>query len=133
MKKINFMFEKFNPNPLGRKDACDCVIRAICKITGMSWVEVYDELYQYGLSIGGFGNEKEVYSAMLKDKGYEFHAIKREKSKRACCVEQFCKEHPKGSYILRLAHHLTAVVDGVCYDTWYPQGCSVYGYWTKEE
>ena len=136
MKQVKFLFEKFNPNPYAVQgkvhDKGDCVIRAISKVTGMTWVEVYDELYQYGLSIGDFGNNKKVYGAMLKDKGYEFQSIKRVKGKTAPTVESFCKEHTSGSYILRLAHHITAIVDGVCYDTWYPQECTVYGYWEKK-
>ena len=32
--------------------------------------------------------------------------------------EKFCKLYPKGRYILCMANHLTACVDGIIYDTW---------------
>lgn len=31
---------------------------------------------------------------------------------------KFCNPHPTGSYILRMAGHLSSCVDGVILDTW---------------
>lgn len=136
MANVKFLFEIYNPNPYAEKgkkhDKGDCVVRAICKATGLSWEDVYTELYQYGLMIGDFGNSKLVYGAMLKDRGFGYESVKRTKGKKAPTVESFCKEHTTGTYILRLAHHITTIVDGVCYDTWYPQDCTIYGYWIKK-
>jgi hypothetical protein len=33
-------------------------------------------------------------------------------------VGEFAKQHPKGTYLISVRNHLTAVVDGVVYDTW---------------
>lgn len=136
MKEVKFLFEKFNPNPFaqeGKKhDKGDCVIRAICKATGMGWFDVYDELCAIGRLIGDWGDRKHVYSQMIESKGFMKVAVPRVKGKKATTVEQFCKDHPEGTFILRLAHHLTCVVDGVCYDTWYPQDYTVYLYWIKK-
>ena len=136
MKEIKFRFEKYNPNPFYEKDKKytkgDCVIRAICKVTGLGWYEVYDLLCAKGRAMCDFGNQKEVYEAVLSDLGFQWVVVKREKRKKAETVESFMESHQQGGYILRLAHHLTAVVDGVNYDAWYPQGYSVYGYWTKK-
>ena len=32
-------FKYYNPNPEGHEDACDCVVRALCAATGLSWYE----------------------------------------------------------------------------------------------
>ena len=34
--------EYYNPNPKGRLDADDCVMRALCNVTGMSWYDLFD-------------------------------------------------------------------------------------------
>ena len=33
-------------------------------------------------------------------------------------AKEFALTHPNGTYILRLAHHLSAIVDGKIRDTW---------------
>lgn len=41
----------------------------------------------------------------------------------------FCKRYPTGRFLLRLAHHVVAVVDGKAYDTWDSTGKCVYTAW----
>ena len=136
MAKVDFKYEVFNPNPYhveGKKHTQgDCVIRALCKATGMGWFEVYDMLCAKGRELGDFGNKKSVYSTVLIELGWASVPLPRIKGKKAMTVESFIKEHPTGTYILRLAHHLTTIVDGICYDTWYPQSQTIYTYWTKK-
>lgn len=134
-KEVKFVWTKWDNNPnyeIGKKYVYgDCVIRAICKVTGLDWYEVYDMLSAKGRELGSFGDMKFVYEAVLKDLGFIWVSCPRTKGVKALNVETFCKQHEHGGYILRLAHHLTAVCDGCCYDVWYPQGYTVYGYWTK--
>ena len=47
-------------------------------------------------------------------------------------VDGFAKEHPKGTYILNVAHHVVACVDGKYYDTWDSGYKSLYGYYEEE-
>jgi hypothetical protein len=42
---------------------------------------------------------------------------------------QFCKRYPKGHFILRMAHHVAAVVDGNLYDSWDSSRRCVYSAW----
>ena len=132
-KEVKFLWENWNNNPYYKEgtkyDFGDCVIRAICKAKGLDWFEVYDLLAAKGRQMGSFGNWKEVYEAVLKDLGFYWVSCPRTKGVKAMDVETFIKKHEAGAYILRLAHHLTAVVGGCCYDTWYPQHSTVYGYW----
>lgn len=135
MKKINFKYQPYNPNPYHKKGTKathgDCVIRAICKAANLDWFDVYDMLCKRGRELGDFGDRITVYPTVLKDLGFIEVSVKREKGKKAMTVESFIKEHPTGTYILRLAHHATAIVEGVCYDTWYPQTDTVYRYFEK--
>ena len=135
-KEVKFIWSFWCNNPYyekGKKyDFGDCVIRAIGRVTGMSWFEIYDLLAAKGREYGSFGNWKQVYEQVLSDLGFVWVSIPRAKGKKAMNVERFIKEHEQGGYILRLAHHLTSVLDGCCYDTFYPQGSTVYGYWTKK-
>jgi len=41
----------------------------------------------------------------------------------------FTELHPKGSYILKMAGHITTCIDGVIYDTWDCTYRSVYTAW----
>ena len=135
-KGIKFKYEVYNPNPYhveGTKATHgDCVIRALCKATGLGWFDVYDRLCAKGREQGDFGDRTPVYSAVLVELGWVNRPVKRIRGKKAPTVESFIEEHPTGTYILRLAHHLSTIVDGVCYDTWYPQSKTVYTYWEKK-
>ena len=42
---------------------------------------------------------------------------------------EFCRRYPKGSFILKLAHHVAAVEDGVLIDTWDCSDKCVYTAW----
>ena len=46
-------------------------------------------------------------------------------------VDEFAKDHPNGTYICKVAHHVVAVVDGEYYDTWDSGWRSMYGYYEK--
>lgn len=135
MKEVKFCFDFYNPNPLYEKDKSnhrgDCVIRAICAATKLDWYYVYDLLCAKGRELCDFGDRISVLQAAMPELGFNWTPIERLKRKKAMTVQDFIREYPSGTYILRLAHHLTAVVDGVCYDTWFPQSKTLYGYWSK--
>ena len=121
---ISKYYEQYNPNPIGNETG-DCIIRALCKITDQDWLSIYDDLCK-------LGREKYTPFTCLEIQDYIFtkyfffkkHKVIRQKGKKALNVETFCKEHPTGKYILRLAHHVIAVVDGKYYD--------IYPCWDKK-
>lgn len=120
------MFIHFNPNP--RKDTDDCVIRALCKVFDQPWEKVYMGLCLKGLELYDWGNNNEVWDAYLRNKGFV-----REVIPNTCpdcyTVEDFCRDHPTGSYILGTGTHAVAVVDGNFYDSGYSgQKVPIYFY-----
>lgn len=64
------MFIFYNPNPK-RKLVDDCVVRAICKITGKTWIEVYYELTDEGAEVGDLFWQNYVWGRYLTRQGFE--------------------------------------------------------------
>lgn len=121
-------FVKSNPNPVKDKVG-DCVFRALCHATGKSWLNVYDELCDLGRKLYCPPNWKDAYNRYLFLNGFLWTPLKRVKGCSAFTVKTFAETHPKGVYVLRLAHHLVCVRDGFWYDTWNCYDSSVYGYY----
>ena len=110
------MYIFYNPNPLG-KIVGDCVVRAITKVTGLDWDTVYLGIVMQGYELKDMPSTNYVWGKYLKGQGFTRHAIPN-----ICpdcyTVEDFCREHPQGNYLLATDSHLIAVVDGDWYDTW---------------
>lgn len=125
------MYKEYNANPVERKGQ-DCTVRAISKILGKSWDEVYISLCTYGLKYYDMPSANYVWGAYLMDKGY-----KREVIPNTCpqcyTVDDFANDHPKGSYILALTGHVVAVFDGDYYDSWDSGREVPIYYWRKED
>lgn len=125
------MFIDYNPNPLGRRVG-DCVIRAISKVTGYPWDDVFLSLMVEAYTIKDMPAANAVWGSYLRKIGYE-----RESIPNTCpdcyTVLDFCRDHPEGSYILTCQNHVVAVVDGNYYDTWNSGHEPIFFYWKKEE
>jgi hypothetical protein len=145
-------------NDGGRKDAgykgqtSDCVTRSIAIITGKPYKEVYDALNVLSeskklgrrLEKNAYGNSyvkvsssrtgvvRKIYDEYLKSLGYKW--IPTMGIGTGCKIHLNPDELPKGRLIVRLSKHLTAIIDGIIYDTF---DCSreenrcVYGYYIK--
>lgn len=124
------MFIYCNVHPQ-QKLVGDCVKRAITKATGMDYNEVKRQLNRYKKVSGAesFNDKKNCYAYVENVLGgikISFPAVKGEPRMNG---KRFCKEFPKGSYILSMAGHWTCCVDGVIYDTWDCTEKCVYQAW----
>lgn len=120
-------FKPYNPNPCGCRVG-DCTVRAICKATDLPWEHVYCALSAYGLSAKDLPSANHVWGKFLYDRGFRRNLIDRMDT----TVADFCREHPKGTYILAIEGHVVCVQDGFFYDTWDSgQEVPIY-YWKKE-
>jgi len=115
-------FEKVNTNPKGHRNG-DCSIRAISKATDKEWIVVFDELYKIGRLIFCLQNDIETIKIYLKD--FKHSSCKAIKGKKRLVVKDF----NTGTYILRIANHITCVKDNVLYDLWDCRDKCVYRYW----
>lgn len=105
-----------NPNPHGSITG-DCVVRAVSVALNMTWDEAYQILTDYGFRLKNMPNADSVWGEVLKDYGFTRKVIPD--TCPACySVRAFCKDHPKGTYVLATGSHVIAVIDGDYYDSW---------------
>lgn len=125
------MYEYYNPNPFN-KIIGDCVIRAICKVTDEKWNKVYLDICNKGYFMKDMPSSNSVWGACLKDKGYIRHVIPNY-CPDCYSVKDFCKDNPKGKFILCLDGHVVAVINGTYFDTWDSGDEVPHCYWTEAQ
>ncbi len=128
-------FVYYQPNNKDLKDQFgDCQVRALSKALNISWVEAFDltipicrEMQTYTI----FGGTCEIGKESLRRIGFTYSGISNKKGSKRPTVDSFAKDHPTGTYIAKVAHHVVAIVDGKYYDTWDSGQKSMYGYYEK--
>lgn len=120
-------FIQSNPHPKGKRVG-DCVVRAIVHAFNRDYLEVRRELNQFKKEVGckTYKDHDFIYE-YLKD--YEEIKFKAEIGKPRTKVWDFLKEHPTGTFILKVRHHVTAVIDGYLKDSWDCGYLTVYKAW----
>lgn len=127
------VYQYFQPNDKDLKDKTgDCQIRAFCKVLNIPWVDAFDltipicrRLQTYTI----FDCNLEKTNEAMREMGFEYTGISNKKGSKRPTVESFARTHKTGRYILKVAHHVVACVDGVYYDTWDSGYKSLYGYY----
>lgn len=124
------MFCFCNPHPQG-KLVRDCVKRAITIATNKDYMDVQRDLNRFKEITGAekFNDNKNwkyYIEKVLKSNKLSFPAIPGEPRMNG---ERFCEKFPRGTYILRMAGHLTCCKDGFIYDTWDCSEKCVYNAW----
>lgn len=115
-----------NPHPDG-KLVGDCVKRAICLAEGRDYREVKIELNRLKRELGVEAfNSNENWKTYVERKKYEKLSFPAVPGKSRMDGHTFAETYTEGSYILRMAHHLVACVDGVILDTWDCRSRCVY-------
>ena len=112
-------FVLFNAHPEGKR-VNDCVKRAISLVAQMDYHQVSLELNRYKKITGATKfnsdyNPHKYCENVLKMKKLSFPA---ESGKARMNGDRFTREYPKGRYILNMAGHWTACIDGKIYDIW---------------
>ena len=123
-----FMFYNANPE---KSMVGDCTVRAIAKVLAQDWEKTYAEICLQGYIMHDMPSANRVWGAYLKSKGFKRYLMPDEKDDYT--VKDFCKDHPKGRYILAISGHVVAVVDGFYYDTWDSGDETPVYCWEKEE
>lgn len=126
----------YQPNSKDIKDEYgDCTIRALCKALDVTWLEAFDmtvPILRDNQVVNIFGAPVEVRNKFLYQLGFNYTGVSARKGSTRPTVDSFAKEHQTGTYILKVAHHVVACVDGKYYDTWDSGYKSLYGYYEKE-
>lgn len=114
--KVKKMFREFNSNPRNKRVG-DCVIRAISKALNKPWEDVYVQLVVQGYLMADLPSANAVWGAYLKNKGFSRDVVSAD-CPECYTVEDFCREHPTGIYILGTGTHAVCVINGDYFDTW---------------
>lgn len=125
------MYIDYNANPIGNRVG-DCTIRAISLALGQDWELTYSGIAVEGYKLCDMPSANHVWGAYLRSKGFKRNIIPDE-CPDCYTLEDFCADHPKGIYILALASHVVAVIDGDYYDTWDSGNEIPIYYWQKRE
>ena len=128
MFKTNFCYN--NPHPQG-KIVKDCVKRAITLATGRDYRDISLELNRIKKITGceKFNNPKNTKYYIENVLGGKKLSFPAEKGKQRMDGFNFTLQYPKGIYILRMAGHISCVIDGVINDTWDCSNKCVYNAW----
>lgn len=127
------LYQYYQPNKKDLKDHVgDCQIRALSKVLNLSWVETFDlitpicrEFQIMDIFSCDLEKTKEAMSRM----GFVYTGISNKKGSHRPTVKEFTSSHKKGKYIVSVAHHVVAVVDGRYFDTWDSGEKYLYGYY----
>ncbi len=140
---MDFVFHDGGRTAAGYKGSTgDCVTRSIAIATGKPYQEVYDALNRFAQaeSLGKrkrrrsnsrTGVFRATYQRYLESLGWRWTTTMTIGS--GCKVHLRASELPRGPLLVKVSRHLTAVIDGVLYDT---HNCSrggtrcVYGYFS---
>lgn len=125
------MHRAYNPNPYGSRVG-DCTVRAIARATGRSWEAVYIGICLEGLMIGDMPSANHVWGAYLRRNGFGRHALPNT-CPDCYTVADFCRDHPRGTYVIAISGHVVCAVDGDWYDAWDSGEEIPAYYWAKED
>lgn len=124
-------YRKYNPNPAGRR-VSDCAVRAVAKALDTDWESAYIEIVMAGFDMADMPSSDSVWGAVLRKHGFYRTAIPN--SCPDCyTAEDFCRDNPKGVYVLGFGGHVATVIDGNLYDSWDSSKEIPQFYWFKKE
>jgi len=108
----------------------DCVVRSITIVSEKPYEEVFNEMMQLGIKMGGLPNIKPIYSKYLKNLGFEKMRCPRDENGKLIKLRDWFNA-PERAVVLN-SRHLTAVVRNEVRDIWDCRYRPVNTYWVKE-
>ena len=110
------IFEEYNPNPVGRKVG-DCAVRAISKALGIDWEMAFILITINAYQMGDMPSSDSVWGSVLRENGF-YKKVIPNYCPDCYTVEDFCYDHPEGTFVLGFGGHVATVVNGKLYDSW---------------
>lgn len=123
-------FIYYNPNPTGRSVG-DCAVRAISKALKIDWETAYISIIMNGFSMGDMPSSDSVWGSVLKQHGFDRSVVSTD-CPNCYTAEDFCKDHPIGTYVLGFGGHVATVHDGDLYDSWDSSKLVPQFYWYEK-
>ena len=110
------MWIEFNPNPAGRHVG-DCSVRAVCAALGIDWEDAYRRIAENGLKMYDMMSSDSVWGSVLRDNGF-YRKVIPNTCPQCYTAEDFCRDNPRGVFVLGFGGHTATVIDGDLYDAW---------------
>ena len=124
-------FESYNANPINKRVG-DCTVRAISKALGQSWEYTYLGLCLEGFCRCDMPTANNVFGAYLRRKEFERYLIDADDPDNYT-VDDFCRDHPQGIFVLAISGHVVAVEDGKYFDSWDSGNEVPIFYWKRKD
>lgn len=105
-----------NTNP-SKRNVGDCAIRAVSVALGIPWVDAYRRVAAQGLKMRDMPTSDAVWGAVLKQNGFRRMTIPNT-CPDCYTANEFCRDNPRGTFVLGFGGHCATVIDGTLYDSW---------------
>lgn len=126
------MWKEYNPNPTARRVG-DCAVRAIAKALDLDWEQAFALVAANAFAMGDMPSADSVWGATLRQHGFYRAAIPNT-CPDCYTTADFCKDHPRGTFVLGFGGHVATVQDGVLYDSWdSSKEIPIYYWYRKDE
>lgn len=122
-------FIEFNPNPKGKVSE-DCTVRAIACLTNKSWDDAYILVCVGGLIEKTMPDQKVAISTLMELLGYTNHQLPNVCPK-CYTIKDFCRDFPRGNYMVATGSHVVAVINGNYYDAFDSGNEVLLNYWSE--
>lgn len=110
------MWVKENLNPINRSVE-DCSVRAVAKALNVDWETAFAMLCSNAFQMGDMPHSNVVIASVLRQHGFNRKIIDN-KCPNCFDIEEFCRNNPKGVFVLGTGSHVVTVIDGNYYDVW---------------
>lgn len=125
------MWINYNPNPTGRRVG-DCAIRAVSKALGIDWETAFVLIAANAYAMGDMPSSDSVWGAVLRQNGFYRTSIP-DTCPDCYTAEDFCRDHPHGTFVLGFGGHVACVKDGYLYDSWNSESLSPQFFWYRKD
>lgn len=124
-------YSYYNPNPV-KNNTRDCTIRAVSKALDISWEDSFAAIALMAYQMGETMDANAAWGAVLRQNGFTKDIIPNT-CPDCYSVQDFCKDYPKGTYVLGFGDHVATVKDGVLYDSYDSSYMIPIYFWTNEK
>lgn len=120
---------KYNANPMENRTD-DCAVRAVAVALDVDWDTAYDLIAENAKYMGEMMHRNVAWWSVLRQNGFS-RAIIPNTCPDCYSVTDFCREHPRGVYVLGFYDHVAAIVDGKLIDSWDSRNEIPIYYWYR--
>ena len=97
----------------------------------MDWDKAYTAVALTGYVMGDMPSSNAVWGSYLRSKGFRRESMPDSYPKLKT-AQDFCRDHPKGTFVLVFSGHVATVEDGNLYDSWDSSAEIPLYYYAKE-